>query len=567
MGVFAQIKKAGTQTRFDIINNEIDTKLVPIVEKFILSAEKKIYENFNNRFLSQKEIDVIKSELTWSMTHAVDDIIKNTGELSATLFAAQGIQNSKTLQTLINYTANGFGGDMADMLLSVKGQTERALNHISYTFGMQNQREFRNLYNELKNFKGDDIKKNLESFQRVFSDEYGKRFLNEMTKNPILNSLIKQENGSLFFYNKNGRRYDIEKYKKAWGNYMAIDVMRKAQATLAKDNGLEVFRFDRVRDVVEPRDHSIHQGEYFTTNLELVGKEINGKIIQSDIISDFHISGEPPHGCGHLYIAVRLESESENIQENDKKDENNEKNNENSGIIKKELSFKKITDKNVLGAYKNVFDNSNSDIKNVLSKYSDELIATKGKGNFYAPGTNTITHTKDGLDGYTIPHEIGHFVDNICHAEKYGDTLHKYWNYSYDKHWSIDGHSKSSFQIAMEKAIDDINGRTKEAIELRKIIDTDMKQSFTEIEMGKKEFSAVQDVFNGITRGKLKYRYMHSDKYWKDIDAPYSEVFAHLFRLYTNKGQVENDRMLDFIKRYIPDVVKSFEDFINNGGL
>ena len=50
MGVFAQIKKAGTQTRFDIINNEIDTKLVPIVEKFILSAEKKIYENFNESY-------------------------------------------------------------------------------------------------------------------------------------------------------------------------------------------------------------------------------------------------------------------------------------------------------------------------------------------------------------------------------------------------------------------------------------------------------------------------------------------------------------------------------------
>lgn len=321
-GIYTKIKKAGTQTRFSTITEEIESLILPAVDKFIMQAEKHIYQQFSNRYLDQKTIDVIKKELSWAMSHSVDAVINNTQELAGTLFAAHGIKNSKTISNLVNYVSNGFGGDMADLLLSVKGQTERALNHISYTFGIQNNKEARMLYNEIKNLSGEDLKKGLESFQRVFSDEYGKRFLNEMTKNPVLASLIKQENGQLFFYNKNGRRYDIAKYKKAWGDYLALDAMRKAQGALARDNGLEVFRFERVRSVIEPREHSSREGEYFTTNPALVGKSINGKVINADLISDFHINDEPPHGCGHLYIAVEYSEEEleGNIKEDAKKD-------------------------------------------------------------------------------------------------------------------------------------------------------------------------------------------------------------------------------------------------------
>lgn len=74
----------------------------------------------------------------------------------------------------------------------------------------------------------------------------------------------------------------------------------------------------------------------------LVGTELNGKVINGDIITDFIIGSTPPYGCGHIYVAVDMIENSESIQENDQKEKNNEKNNEkseNSGIVNSDALF------------------------------------------------------------------------------------------------------------------------------------------------------------------------------------------------------------------------------------
>ena len=338
MGVYAKIKKAGTQSRFSTITEEIESQIMPEIWKFVKKAEKNVYEHYADRFISNEVIDTVRKELSFAASEQVDLILAKTAKLSGTLFTAQGVTDSKALNTLISYVKNDFGSDMSDMILSVKSQTEKALNHISYVVNMQATKDVGKLYKELSQYTGDNLKKDLQAFQRVFSDQYARDYMREMTMNPVLNSLIKQEGNSLFFYNKNGRRYDIDKYLKARGEFTALDTMRKAQLQVAKERGYEVFRLERIKNAVDPREHSKYEGDYFTKNTDLVGTELNGKVINGDIITDFIIGSTPPYGCGHIYVAVEMIENSENIQENDKKDENNEKNNENSGIIKKELS-------------------------------------------------------------------------------------------------------------------------------------------------------------------------------------------------------------------------------------
>jgi len=350
MGVYAKIKKAGTQSRFSTITEEIESQIMPEIWKFVKKAEKNVYEHYADRFISNEVIDTVRKELSFAASEQVDLILAKTAKLSGTLFTAQGVTDSKALNTLISYVKNDFGSDMSDMILSVKSQTEKALNHISYVVNMQATKDVGKLYKELSQYTGDNLKKDLQAFQRVFSDQYARDYMREMTMNPVLNSLIKQEGNSLFFYNKNGRRYDIDKYLKARGEFTALDTMRKAQLQVAKERGYEVFRLERIKNAVEPREHSKYEGDYFTKNTDLVGTELNGKIINGDIITDFIIGSTPPYGCGHIYVAVEFKNIVDDITDK---------------FIEKFEKFETIDKNNIEKTFKNIFES--------VAKYNDHL--------------------------------------------------------------------------------------------------------------------------------------------------------------------------------------------------
>jgi len=229
-------------------------------------------------------------------------------------------------------------------------------------------------------------------------------------------------------------------------------------------------------------------------------------------------------------------------------------------------SLKNITTEDMKKLYDETFKDAPEEIKSVLNKYSEELSIRKGKDSYYVNGTKTVTLSKEGENQYTVSHEIGHYIDNMAHWDKNkNDVAYKFQTISYNEYHELNG-IKSNFQKAMENALNEINGRSNKAKEFRKSIDEDMKKSFTREELNKREFSAIQDIINGLSKGKLRYIWGHKKEYWERKASPYHEVFANLFRINSHKGKIENDRMYDFAVKHIPEVVKAFEEFIKTGG-
>jgi len=561
MGVYAKIKKAGTQSRFSTITEEIESQIMPEIWKFVKKAEKNVYEHYADRFISNEVIDTVRKELSFAASEQVDLILAKTAKLSGTLFTAQGVTDSKALNTLISYVKNDFGSDMSDMILSVKSQTEKALNHISYVVNMQATKDVGKLYKELSQYTGDNLKKDLQAFQRVFSDKYARDYMREMTMNPVLNSLIKQEGNSLFFYNKNGRRYDIDKYLKARGEFTALDTMRKAQLQVAKERGYEVFRLERIKNAVEPREHSKYEGDYFTKNTDLVGTELNGKIINGDIITDFIIGSTPPYGCGHIYVAVEMIENSENIQENDKKDENNEKNNEkseNRGIIKSSglINLSDDFKKTVVRA----FSESPDDVKGIINKYADKIKIVDSRVSSYYSRADQTVYLKKDLVGYresTVRHELGHFIDNVAYKAKLKDET------KFNSYYSYDIGNKSDFTKEIERLSNIITGRKGIQKKYRSDIQVDFNKSFNGSHESHK---SLMDILDGLSKCKIKVRYGHDLDYWKRGDTIPKEVFADMFEIYAQGENEESIKVNAFITKWFPELVGAFNKIIKDIG-
>ena len=173
------------------------------------------------------------------------------------------------------------------------------------------------------------------------------------------------------------------------------------------------------------------------------------------------------------------------------------------------------------------FKGCNDDVIKIFNKSSLKLKIEIGN-NDSCRSTGEITLSKDASP-QTIIHEWGHGIDFVS------NSLSKQYEYL--------------------KNITNARNSFKKVDNLVETIKKDVYKSFTTEELSKKDFSAFQDVLEGLSNCKIRLRYGHGKSYWKK---PYSinrESFAQLTRLITREHIESEKRQLEFLRKYFPELV------------
>lgn len=293
-----RIKKTGGITaRFDIVKNSFDKDVNKLVFNFKKKIEKDLYQKLSTRYLSSQDIDKIMQDVDFQIAEITEKIRGGVRSISGAYTDVE-LETEKVKTALNDYFSRDYAKDMAGAMLSVKDQYESALNQIQLVVNTQAKKDFRILTESIKKYENKDLKDNFDSFIKVFKNDYGAQYLDEMMKNPTLSKMIKQEDGELFFYAKNGKRYNLEDYVNQRAEWTTTDITRKTAEQFAKESGTEVYRFQRIKDAKEPREHSVYEGRLFS----FTSKE--NDVLDGNTISDFPLGGQAPYGCGHAYIPV-----------------------------------------------------------------------------------------------------------------------------------------------------------------------------------------------------------------------------------------------------------------------
>ncbi|MCK5779635.1 MAG: hypothetical protein KAH04_01375 [Psychrilyobacter sp.] len=130
-------------------------------------------------------------------------------------------------------------------------------------------------------------------------------------------------------------------------------------------------------------------------------------------------------------------------------------------------------------------------------------------------------------------HETGHALDAALGEEYIGEDFFL-----------------SEFKNKMKDNIKKNYGNTK-------IIESYSEKNDTG-KFGSEKYREVSDIINGITGGKIKYNYGHSQDYWRSggIKVVGAEVFADLFVIYATN----DEKQRKVIEELYP---KLYSDFIN----
>lgn len=296
------IKAGGINARFDVMKKTLDDEVNSLVMDIVKRVERSLYYRMGMIKVTETDIKKELEKINYEISVATDSIRGKVKDI-ATLYTDDKDITEKVKTAITNYFTNDYTRDVAGMFISVKDQYEAAMNQLSYAINIQSKKDMEFLISSVQKFENKDLTDNFKSFVNVFKNDYGQQYMNEIMNNPTLSKMIKQEEGGLFYYAKNGKRYDLEKYIEQRSEWATTDITRKAADQFAKESGAEVFKFERVNnfEVKEPRAHSKYEGQLFSDNDEVVEKS-NGKILSSKLIDDFEIGGQAPYGCGHAFI-------------------------------------------------------------------------------------------------------------------------------------------------------------------------------------------------------------------------------------------------------------------------
>lgn len=183
---------------------------------------------------------------------------------------------------------------------------------------------------------------------------------------------------------------------------------------------------------------------------------------------------------------------------------------------------------------RDVFENSPAFIQKKYLEHKDSLNGMvhdlSTRQSFYSPAKKSITL---GLGSRltTIPHEFGHHVDYMD-GKKIG---------------VLSVSMMKEFKQAITEARKSFTGKAQSTVE--------KKAHMVRLMQGKMgKIPGVSDIFDGLSRGKIKGEYCHKPKYWKQPGKIEQEIFANLFQLHAQNDQ----EGIDCINALFPDIINSF---------
>lgn len=212
------------------------------------------------------------------------------------------------------------------------------------------------------------------------------------------------------------------------------------------------------------------------------------------------------------------------------------------GRFKQKIRADKRIDKDYYSILKEKFSHGSDDAKALFNKFVPKNSVENSNLEDiprYDPNTKKISmHYATDLNnergaGATWFHEHGHMIDDLSGKasknKEFQQSLYKdYMDYlkQYGKKNGLNTIDK--VQNAISRDLSDM-----------------------------REHSAVSDILDGLSKGKIHGVAGHDLEYWaKNADAVYSEAFAHMFEAQFDKVRYNQ------MKTYFPNALKKFEDII-----
>ena len=343
-------------------------------------------------------------------------------------------------------------------------------------------------------------------------------------------------------------RQEENKDNKPYGLYDSIEDGRETEICKSLDG--KVYRLDHEfwNTFMPPNHHGCRSRRIAVSKEDL--KEYGLKI--SKIIPE-SIEGIKEKMGDFVGNPVRLEKNLQKIIAS--KEKKIEK------MYKKaiQLDFASIKDEKYKELYKNIFKDVSEDILKTIKP----LI-----GEFDVQGTRKISCYKPGIwlveleneSQITALHEFGHFIDNVmAWKSKKVEAVSRF-----SSHVSYDLFNPTSLQKVVDKTMKSFMRTAKNKarpLEIKKYI----LENFTKEELYKREFAGIQDILNGLTKGKVGIYYGHSKEYWKRPGAPHHESFANMFQLYSTRETMESKKCIEVMEKFLPDIWNEFKKVITEG--
>ncbi|WP_319201375.1 minor capsid protein [uncultured Ilyobacter sp.] len=185
------------------------------------------------------------------------------------------------------------------------------------------------------------------------------------------------------------------------------------------------------------------------------------------------------------------------------------------------------------------FKDSPEEIQNIVREYGPKLGVQEIRGGAYYMSGSSKIYIRSNEQIETIAHEFGHFIDNMKEFKKKGwkPTVRYESDFSefYDIVENI-SRKKLRFRKNCLKLVEDYREVFKDSNEM-------------DISNG-----GLQDIINGLSRGKVRIRYGHDNSYWKRPGAIQHEVYANLFQIKAHNREKD----WKFIEERYPELTEIF---------
>lgn len=209
-----------------------------------------------------------------------------------------------------------------------------------------------------------------------------------------------------------------------------------------------------------------------------------------------------------------------------------------------------------------VFEKAPDYIKDSVYRTSKEVTITQSKSDYYMRGSSNITYSKTGLSSKNIiAHEYGHYADNKLNLLS-GGSIREYLSSPGANNFNTE---YCGVIEELAKSLKGIKGK-----KVREGIKEQALEFFGKQKLFEREYSAFQDILDGLTTSKTTLYYGHGSTYWKNrSNGVYNETFANLFDIYTNVDTIASKEQIEFMDIHFPGLTKSFLELIKkvNGGV
>jgi hypothetical protein len=101
-----------------------------------------------------------------------------------------------------------------------------------------------------------------------------------------------------------------------------------------------------------------------------------------------------------------------------------------------------------------------------------------------------------------------------------------------------------------------------EYTKLEHAIRKDLNPFYKNKDIDFREFSALQDTINALSKGRFTISFAHPDSYWQIKGNTETEIFANLFSLRTAQYEQLKKIQIDLLNKYFPGLWDSFLECI-----